>query len=147
MSDEGKLRAANAKMLSEDNPAPEINGSGCFGPLKCPSSSFPGISRLGYALAGRLQARRTLAYLSPRWTTRRRFDPSSSPSASLPQTAYSPREFMGIKPSSGSYFSFELRTPSQQGALIILQKAHLSPKLCTPRMRYGYRNSNVSKGV
>src|SRR6266404_1044332 len=35
-----------------------------------------------YALAGRLQARRTLAYFSPRWTTRRRFDPGSSPSAS-----------------------------------------------------------------
>src|SRR6478752_7962936 len=33
------------------------------------------------ALAGRLQARRTLAYFSPRWSTRRRFEPSSSPSA------------------------------------------------------------------
>src|SRR5882724_1487282 len=26
---------------------PETNGGGCFGPIKFPSSSFPGISRLG----------------------------------------------------------------------------------------------------
>jgi hypothetical protein len=48
---------------------------------------------------------------------------------------------------SGSDFSFELRTPSWQGALIILRKAHLSPKLWTLRIRYGSRNSNVSKDL
>lgn len=52
----------------------------------------------------------------------------------------------GVRPNGGSDFSFELRTPSRQGALIILRTAHLSPKLCIPRIRYGSRNSNVSKG-
>lgn len=50
-----------------------------------------------------------------------------------------------FKPNSGGDFSFELRTPSRQGALVILRKAHLSPKLGTPRIWYGSRNSNVSK--
>ena len=50
-----------------------------------------------------------------------------------------------IKPNSGRYFSFKLRTPTRQGALIILRKAHFSPKLWTPQIRYGSRNSNVSK--
>ena len=52
-----------------------------------------------------------------------------------------------IKPNSGTNFSFELRTPSRRGAFDILRKAHLSPKLWTPRIRYGTRNSNLSKSL
>jgi hypothetical protein len=36
-------------------------------------------------------------------------------------------------PNSGSDVPFELRTPTRQGALIILRKAHFSPKLWTPK--------------
>jgi len=60
---------------------------------------------------------------------------------------FSGRVCRAIKPNSGTDFSFELRTPSRQGELVILRKAHLSPKLWTPRIRYGARNSNVSKGL
>jgi hypothetical protein len=51
-----------------------------------------------------------------------------------------------IEPNSGTDFSCELWIPSRQGALVILRKAHLSPKLWTPQNRYGARISNVSRG-
>jgi hypothetical protein len=58
---------------------------------------------------------------------------------------FSARVSAAIKPNRGTDFSFELGTLSRQGALVILRKAHLSPKLWTPRIRYGARN--VSKGL
>jgi len=64
----------------------------------------------------------------------------------LTRAAYSPRVFVSVQPHSGSYFPFESRTPLGS-ALVILQRAHLSPKLCTPRIQYGPRNSNVWKGL
>jgi len=47
------------------------------------------------------------------------------------------------KPSNSSDFSFELRTPDRQSWPIVLRKARFSPKLWTPSIRYGSRNSNV----
>src|SRR5438477_5162963 len=47
------------------------------------------------------------------------------------------------KPSNSSDFSFELRTPDRQSWPIVLRKARFSPKLWTPSIRYGFRNSNV----
>jgi len=46
-------------------------------------------------------------------------------------------------PSNGSDFSFELWTPDRQSWPIVLRKARFSPKLWTPSIRYGSRNSNV----
>jgi hypothetical protein len=48
-----------------------------------------------------------------------------------------------IKPSNSSGLSFELRTPDRQSQPIVLRKARFSPKLWTPSIRYGSRNSNV----
>jgi hypothetical protein len=50
-----------------------------------------------------------------------------------------------IKPSNSNGFSCALQTPNRQSRFIILQKAHFSLKLWTPQIRYGSRNSNVSK--
>jgi hypothetical protein len=47
-----------------------------------------------------------------------------------------------IKPCNSSDFSFELRTQDRQSRPIVLRKARFSPKLCTPSIRYGSRNSN-----
>jgi len=47
------------------------------------------------------------------------------------------------KPSNSSDFSFELRTPDRQSWPVVLRKARFSPKLWTPSIRYGSRNSNV----
>jgi hypothetical protein len=49
------------------------------------------------------------------------------------------------KPSNSGDFSFELRTSGRQHAPIFLRKAGFSPKLWTPSIWYGSRNSNVSK--
>jgi hypothetical protein len=43
---------------------------------------------------------------------------------------------LAIKLSNSSDFSFGLWTPDRQGRLIILRKAHFSPKLWTPSIRY-----------
>jgi hypothetical protein len=48
-----------------------------------------------------------------------------------------------INPSNSSYFSFDLRTPERRSRPIVLRKARFSPKLWTPSIRYGSRNSNV----
>jgi hypothetical protein len=48
-----------------------------------------------------------------------------------------------IKPSNSSDFSFELRTPDRRSRSIFLRKTRFSPKLWTPSIRYGSRNSNV----
>jgi hypothetical protein len=54
---------------------------------------------------------------------------------------------LAIWPRSSSDFSLELRTYNRQSRLILLRKAHFSPKLWTLRIRHGSRNSNVSRGL
>ena len=83
-------------------------------------------------------------FVGVRWATWRRFDPSSSPSASLAAAAYSLGEIVGNRPNISSHFRFELRTSNRQGRLILLRMAHFSPELCTPRIWYGARNSSAS---
>jgi hypothetical protein len=51
------------------------------------------------------------------------------------------------KPSRSSDFSFEFRTSNRQSRLIVLRMAHFSLELWTLRIRYGSRNSNVSRGL
>ena len=66
-------------------------------------------------------------------------------SASLPRAAYSPGEPADAsRPVMATDFSFGLRISDRQVGLFILRKARLSPKLWTPWIPYGSRNSNVS---
>ena len=55
--------------------------------------------------------------------TRRRFDPSSSPSASLAEAVYSPSGLIAVKPSSSTDFSVGFRTPNRQNFLLRMRKA------------------------
>ena len=71
---------------------------------------------------------------------------SLSPPAWLKPCILCPN-LLAIKPSGSSDFSFELRTSNRQSLLILLRMAHLSPELWTLRIRYGSRNSNVSRGL
>jgi hypothetical protein len=57
-----------------------------------------------------------------RWSTWRRFDPSSSPSASLPKVVCSPGDLVGNKANNSSDFSLELWTPDR------VESAYYSPK-------------------
>jgi hypothetical protein len=84
-------------------------------------------------------------YFPPRLFTQRRFEPSISRSASLAAALYSLHEVVGNKPNISSHFWFELRTSNRQCRLILLQMARFSPELWTPRIRYGSRNSSVSR--
>jgi hypothetical protein len=82
------------------------------------------------------------------WSSWRGFDPSSSPSATLAEATYSPRQFLGnLSPITAAISHLNSGLLLGRACLIVLRKAHLSPKLCTPRLRYGSRNSNVSKSL
>jgi hypothetical protein len=111
-----------ARTLPEGDPRyatdflPRTDGAGC-------SPGGGGASGSWWPWPRLCQELRTQELAGVLWPTWRRFDPSSSPSATLAEATYSPRQFSGqFKPNNGSDFSFELRTPSRQGV------PHCSPK-------------------
>jgi hypothetical protein len=60
---------------------------------------------------------------------------------------FSERTYWQLSPAAAPIFSLGLRTPNRQGRPIFLRMAHSSPKLWTPKIRYGSRNSNVSRSL
>jgi hypothetical protein len=118
-----------------------------------PKTSMAAASRVAGICFGKAFVRMASApgppeYPRLRWATRRRFDPSSSPSATLAKATYSPRQFLGnLSPITTAISHLHAGLRLGRACLIVLRKAHLSPKLCTPRLRYGFRNSNVSKSL
>jgi hypothetical protein len=78
------------------------------------------------------------------WVTRRRFDPSSSPSANLPKVMSSPGgPRLALERNFRSCLEFECWTPDRLGLSIILQRSRFSPNLWTLPIRYGFQNSII----
>jgi len=73
--------------------------------------------------------------------------PVPLPPPALPNRCILRAILSAIKPSSSSDSSFKLRTPNRQSLVIFLRKSRFSPKLWTPQIWYGSRNSNVSKDL
>jgi hypothetical protein len=125
---------------------PGAAGCGAVKPISWSDRDLgPWVPKAAQAASDRPQ--RNLIRLGPLDYSGRRGEgsiPVPLPPPAWPKPCILRAHLLAIKPSSSSDFSSWPRTRDRQSRLIILRKARFSPKLWTPAIRYGSRNSNVS---
>src|ERR1700716_275942 len=123
------------------------NRGGVWAPGRRWLSSFLGLGLQTAPALRRGYWRHTLGYFFHVGLRGEGWTPVPLPPPARPKPSILRANLLAIKPNNGGDFSFELRTHHRQSRHIILRKAHSSPKLWTPQIRYGSRNFSVSKGL